>query len=266
MARARNLKPGFFRNADLVELPFEARLMFAGLWTIADREGRLEDRPKQIKMEIFPADTIDCDVLLNMLQASEMIERYIVGNKAYIQVVNFSRHQNPHRDEKPSVIPCKHGAGTVQAPVNNVFDTVLIGLTPSSLTPSSLNPETGLPSKDLSAPSAQTAKTGTRLPADWVLPKPWGEFALSEKPGWTVDDVRRVADDFKDHWLANANQAKAKKADWFATWRKWVRSPLNEIKARGAPVDRDKALAEDNARVKEAARKRLFGDTQNATA
>lgn len=85
-------------------------------------------------------------------------------------------------------------------------------------------------SKDLSAPSAQTTKNGTRLPADWVLPKAWRDFALSEKPNWTEQDVRRVADDFRDHWLANANQAKSKKADWLATWRKWVRSPLNEIK------------------------------------
>ena len=61
MARARNIKPGFFRNADLAELPIEARLLFIGLWTIADREGRMEDRPKQIKMELFPADSLDCD-------------------------------------------------------------------------------------------------------------------------------------------------------------------------------------------------------------
>ena len=46
MARARNIKPGFFRNADLVEMPIEARLLFIGLWTLADRSGRLEDRPR----------------------------------------------------------------------------------------------------------------------------------------------------------------------------------------------------------------------------
>ena len=67
MARARNIKPGFFRNADLAELPIEARLLFIGLWTIADREGRMEDRPKQIKMELFPADSLDCDDLLDQL-------------------------------------------------------------------------------------------------------------------------------------------------------------------------------------------------------
>ena len=93
MARARNIKPGFFRNAELVELSFEARLLFIGLWTIADRDGRLEDRPKQIKMELFPADNMDCDGLLSQLAAINMIDRYEIDGKRIIQVVNFSKHQ-----------------------------------------------------------------------------------------------------------------------------------------------------------------------------
>ena len=64
MARARNIKPSFFTNEDLVELPFEDRLLFIGLWTLADREGRLEDRPKRIKMAVFPADNVDVDASL----------------------------------------------------------------------------------------------------------------------------------------------------------------------------------------------------------
>ena len=135
MARARNIKPAFFRNAELVELSFEARLFFIGLWTAADRDGRLEDRPKQIKMEIFPADSVDCDALLNDLAAIQMIERYEVDGKRFIQVTNFSKHQNPHRDEKPSSIPApiKHGANTVQAPCKDDALTMPVGLIPDSL-------------------------------------------------------------------------------------------------------------------------------------
>ena len=44
--RARNIKPGFFKNDALAELDFAGRLLFIGLWGIADRAGRLEDRPK----------------------------------------------------------------------------------------------------------------------------------------------------------------------------------------------------------------------------
>lgn len=116
MARARNLKPGFFRDAALVELPTETRLLFPGLWTLADREGRLEDKPKQIKMEIFPADNFDVETMLAQLAAANLITRYQVEGKRYIQVVNFAKHQNPHRDEKASTIPPppEHGASTVQ--------------------------------------------------------------------------------------------------------------------------------------------------------
>ena len=121
MARARNIKPGFFRNAELVELPYEARLLFIGLWTLADREGRLEDRPKQIKMEIFPADNLDCNELLDQLAGTGMIVRYQHSGKRYLQVVNFSKHQNPHRQEAASKIPAQ-GSTAIESPENQDED------------------------------------------------------------------------------------------------------------------------------------------------
>jgi hypothetical protein len=105
MARARNIKPGFFRNADLVELPIETRLLFIGLWTLADREGRLEDRPKQIKMEIYPSDSFDVGSMLDQLHAAGFINRYEVGASRFIEVQNFIKHQDPHYKEKASEIP-----------------------------------------------------------------------------------------------------------------------------------------------------------------
>ena len=113
MARARNIKPGLFRNADLVELPVEARLLFVGLWTLADREGRLEDRPKQIKMEIYPADNFDCGVLLAGLVEMGFIKRYTADGKRCIFIVNFLSHQSPHGTEKDSELPCEDGFYTV---------------------------------------------------------------------------------------------------------------------------------------------------------
>jgi hypothetical protein len=56
-----------------------------------------------------------------------------------------------------------------------------------------------------------------------LLPKAWGEWALSERPDLNADQVRKIADEFKDYWLSIANQAKAKRADWEATWRNWIR-------------------------------------------
>lgn len=113
MARARNIKPGFFKNADLVETSFETRLLFVGLWTLADREGRLQDRPKQIKMELFPADNVDVDACLNDLTQFDFIRRYVADGKKVIQIVSFSKHQIPHGKEADSQLPDEHGVYTV---------------------------------------------------------------------------------------------------------------------------------------------------------
>lgn len=114
MARARNIKPGFFTNEDLVELDFGTRILFAGLWTLADREGRLEDRPKKIKIGVFPADNVDIEVMLQELNRCNFINRYEVNGERYIQIVNWHKHQSPHHTEKASIIPPNDGAVTVK--------------------------------------------------------------------------------------------------------------------------------------------------------
>lgn len=103
--RARGIKPGFYKNADLAECSAFARLLAPGLWMLADRDGRLEDRPKQIKGEIFPYDSVDVDALLSELVKWNHIIRYQVDGKNYIQIANFAEHQNPHQKEKQSLIP-----------------------------------------------------------------------------------------------------------------------------------------------------------------
>lgn len=109
MARARNLKPGFFNDAELVECEFWVRLLFAGLWTLADREGRLKDKPKQIGIDIFPADSVDVDAGLEDLERHGFLIRYEVAGQRYLQIRNFSKHQMPHYKEPVSQIPAPQG-------------------------------------------------------------------------------------------------------------------------------------------------------------
>lgn len=232
MARARNIKPGFFRNADLVELPIETRMFFIGLWTIADRAGRLEDRPKQIKMELFPADSVDCDEMLNQLSAIGMVERYEHDGKRYLQVVNFCKHQNPHKDEKASTIPdrdgnhaetkqaqIKHGASTVQAPCKDD------GNRADSLIPDSLIPESIEKTKAIRAPrfdaQAHLVSIGVdaSIAADWLqhrkavkaaptLTAIDGIAKEAERAGISLSDALAVCCQrgwrgFKAEWMAN---------------------------------------------------------------
>ncbi|MDG5498940.1 hypothetical protein [Marinobacter sp. BGYM27] len=114
--RARNIKPGFWRNEDLVELPFEHRLLFVGLWMLADREGRLEDRPKRIKMEVFPSDDVNVEVGIQDLMAMGLVERYVSEGVKVILITKFAEHQSPHHSEKRSDLPGKDGFDAVKSP------------------------------------------------------------------------------------------------------------------------------------------------------
>lgn len=127
MARIRSLKPEFFKDEDLALLPYEARILYAGLWCFADREGRLEDRPKYLKAEIFPYDTINIEKLLNILSTPNIperpqktfIRRYTIDDRKYIDIPEFLKHQSPHNTEKESVLPPFNGSLTVIKPLEN---------------------------------------------------------------------------------------------------------------------------------------------------
>jgi len=97
--RIRTIKPAFFQNEELAGLPGLARLLFIGLWTVADREGRLEDRPRRLKAQILPYDDADVDALLTALAGARFITRYSVDGVGYIEIPHFGKHQRPHPNE-----------------------------------------------------------------------------------------------------------------------------------------------------------------------
>jgi hypothetical protein len=113
MARSRNIKPGLFTNELIAELPAFDRLLFIGLWCLADREGRLEDRPKRIKMELFPCDDYAVDGGLSHLAGAGFISRYQINGSPIIEIDNFQKHQSPHGTEKDSILPGKDGRLTI---------------------------------------------------------------------------------------------------------------------------------------------------------
>lgn len=169
MPRARSIKPAFFKNEVLAQMKPHHRLLFIGLWTLADREGRLEDRPARIRAEIFPYENVDIDASLSALAEHGFIRRYAVDFAKFIQINNFEKHQNPHVKEQASTIPApgKHGAKT-----------------PDSLL---LTPDSGLLTPDTPAapePDPVRATVDT-----------WNDFAAQNalSPIKKLDDRRRSA-------------------------------------------------------------------------
>ena len=104
------MKLGFFRNEHLCELSPFHRLLFQGLWILADREGRLEDRPRRISADLFPFDQeVDVDSMLADLSTTQFVTRYEADGQKLIQVNNFAKHQRPHPKEPVSTYPAPSG-------------------------------------------------------------------------------------------------------------------------------------------------------------
>jgi hypothetical protein len=109
MGRIRTIKPDFFRHEGLFEaerstaLPL--RVAFAGLWTVADREGRFRWRPRQLKLDVLPFDDLDFERVLNALITGGFIVRYESEGEAYCWIPKWAKHQVINNRELASNLP-----------------------------------------------------------------------------------------------------------------------------------------------------------------
>ena len=106
--------------------------------------------------------------------------------------------------------------------------------------------ETETETKRETETEAKKSTRGSRLSADFVLPKEWADWARQERPDL---DLRSVGEQFKDYWSAKAGSGSTK-LDWQATWRNWVRNQKMVFKQADiarttvpASSERDPALA-----------------------
>lgn len=115
MARMRIIKPSFFTNEALSEMSPLTRLYFIGLWCLCDREGKMEYRPKRIKVELFPYEDVNMEEMTSCLHDAGMVNRYEINGQAYIKITKFTKHQHPHVKETSKGFPEPDGS-TMQAP------------------------------------------------------------------------------------------------------------------------------------------------------
>jgi len=239
MARARNIKPGFFKNELLAELPVSTRLIFIGLWCLADREGRLENRPKRIKLELLPFDSVVVGQALVELEQHGFIERYEASGLQVIHILNFSKHQSPHGTERDSHLPGKDGALTVNKRGKNGYvlgnqqlDNSALTVNPpldNALNPDSLNPDSPNPDiwEAIAAPATQApkpVKRASQIPPDFYPNETGVNYAEERRVSLAVELVS-----FRNHHQAKGSTMK----DWQAAWRTWCDKSVEFGRAGG---------------------------------
>jgi hypothetical protein len=215
--RSRNIKPGFFKNDELAEIDPLGRILFIGLWCLADRDGRLESRSKKIKAEVLPYDTCNITKLLRDLEAKNFIIQYSVNGCNYIQINNFQKHQHPHIKEAESTIP---------APDLHQIDMVRKRLIPDSLLLIPDIPDSGSP--PVPKPVSKNSKPQkTYLPENFSISPEVVSWA--EKKGFDrLDDHFEF---FKDSSIAKAYQY----VDWDAAFKNAIRNDWARIRANAPP-------------------------------
>lgn len=110
MARMRSLKPEYYTDEELAtQTSRDARLLYPGLWGLADEHSRLRGDARYLKGQLFMYDddlTPDAvDKLIDELEALGKVVRYRSGNASYLFLPTLARHQRLDTDKVPSRLP-----------------------------------------------------------------------------------------------------------------------------------------------------------------
>lgn len=96
MARIRSLKPDVWQDEAFGNASHDARLLFIGLITQADDEGRLNGAPRLIWSLIYPWEDFQPESLyrwLVELEAAKLVVRYARKGREYIALPSWDKHQ-----------------------------------------------------------------------------------------------------------------------------------------------------------------------------
>ena len=248
--RARNIKPGFFVSDQVAENSYEGRLLFIGLWLMADCNGNLENRPRKMKAIIFPFDNIEIEPLLINLDKSGLIRTYTVQGQSYINIPKFLKHQTPHKNERETGGKFPNYTSEAEEP-HSIAESRIIQNNPDKSRKNQsnpadlLNPESGILNPDLlneDIPPERLKVIAEKIPALFFEiciddKKRKKKPALTDKRAKHIkarikeDDTRNNLDFWKDYFqmVAESDFLSGRKTEWTVTFD-WLLNPTNMAK------------------------------------
>lgn len=227
MARIRSIKPDFWTDEKIVELDIAARLFFVGSWNFADDNGNLQRSAKKLKMQIFPADAIDCEPIIHALIAHGLLIEYSVNGEKYLHIKGFRKHQVINRPSKTGLPTLSDADPAGVLTEDSLTEGKGVGEEKERIKHPPIPPKGGEDVAEAMPVKAKRSAIG--LPAflqdcrkQGVKPIPEGDavFAYADKVGIPLEFLRL-------HWLefkTRYSDPDAKRyKDWRAVYRKSVR-------------------------------------------
>jgi len=94
MPRKRQLDPSFWTNGEVASLKDKTKLFYMGSWNFADDHGVFPDKPKELRVSIFPYNPqVKVEKYIEELVAAEKLIPYEVDGKKFYWIKNFIKHQ-----------------------------------------------------------------------------------------------------------------------------------------------------------------------------
>lgn len=234
--RIRSIKPEAHLDEDLWDAELEEPGLhlfrsFTGLWCQADREGRFEWRPRQLKAAILPYWDGDFSRVLDALATRGFIQRYVYGGRTFGVIPTFKRHQYINGKEPESKLPAPPESPSV-SDTSRAADATSTGASREADAPFP-SPSQSLPDPDPD-PDARAP-----VPADppgpfamhhaWALSDDTRSGLLTELiPGWAIDALVPVA---RTHYASDQTDRRTSK-DWNQAVAKWVRRDFRDPNRR----------------------------------
>jgi len=128
MPRRRMVDPEIWRNQKIGSLPDAGRLLFIGIFSQADDDGRLKAAPGFLTANIFPYDKNKTEEEVKHLRdqcvSLGLIRVYTNGKEEYLDIPGWLEHQQIRKDRyTPSKLPPFEEAGNQLATSGNHLAT-----------------------------------------------------------------------------------------------------------------------------------------------
>lgn len=207
MPRIRTIKPDLWANGKIARVSRDARLLFLGLITESDDEGRLLGSPKRLAGVLFPHDSdVTATKLarwMRELSREGLARCYAHEGVEYVELPGFNEHQRISH-ATPSRLP----------PPDPDAPEMFPGV--SGISPEDLRPDLGSRNKDL----GRGRGNARAIPDPFDVTPEMIEWVEREHPAVDWQGETRK---FLDHFRANGKPMK----DWGATWRNWIRRSVD---------------------------------------
>ncbi|MEV2239485.1 hypothetical protein [Micromonospora sp. NPDC049891] len=228
------MKPEYWADQDLAEqVSRDARLLYIGLWNLADEHSRLRGDPRYIKGQLFPYDddlTPDAiAMLLGSLTLAGKVVQYRTPAGTFIYLPKLANHQRLEPDKVPTKLPGPDDESSVLLKPQSENDTVSSArrsdefarhLDESSLLYGTGSMEHVSPSSATPTDEDNAALFATPDP-EHTEPQPDLTPSSAPKKSWTNEQI-----DTDPHWVAfwEAYPRKTDKGHARKAWLKALRN------------------------------------------